>query len=149
MSSLYHNNRAIPWIAFLYTCFHLSVSFSFFPLSTWYFIIWFCTEILLSHSPNLCRWEETGIQSSPQSLWGRMGTAYPSPPPHTGNVKKNREKTSCALPLWVYLILLADFVDSWNPMILDLADLFITVNYSAFICLSGSLRNPPLFCLVL
>lgn len=78
-----------------------------------------------------------------------MGNEDPGLPLHTGSVKKNREKTGPALALRVNFTPLTDFVDSWNPMILDLADLFITLDYSVFICLSGSLWNRPLFCLVL
>lgn len=73
-----------------------------------------------------------------------MGTEDTRLPLHTVSVKKNREKTGSALAPKVNLIPLADFVDSWNPMILNLADLFITVDYSVFIYLSGSLWNHPL-----
>lgn len=68
-----------------------------------------------------------------------MGTADARPPPHIDSEKKNRARTDSALVVRANLILLSDFVDNWNPTILNLADLFITVDYSTFICLSVNL----------
>lgn len=113
-----------------------------------YYLI-LCGNPCISVSESL-QLRKVGIRARPLIDWlidwltdWCMGTADPRMPPYTGSMKKNREKIGYMLTLRVNLIPLPDSVDNWNPKILDLADKFITVDYSAFICLSGNLWNQP------